>query len=41
MLRRFLERTTGKVADGGDPAGVAFDEESAYVKFEAGQFLDD
>jgi hypothetical protein len=29
------------VADGGDPAGVAFDEESAYVRFEAGNYLED
>ena len=41
LLRRFLERQLKKVADGGDPAGVAFDEQAAYVRFEAGNYLDD
>jgi nitrite reductase/ring-hydroxylating ferredoxin subunit len=41
LLRRFLEQQLKKVADDGDPAGVAFDEESAYVQFEAGNYLVD
>jgi hypothetical protein len=41
LLRRFLEQQLKKVADGGDPAGVAFDEEGAYVRFEAGNYLVD
>lgn len=39
LLRRFLEQQVKAVADGRDPAGVAFDEKNAYVKFEAGNFL--
>ena len=41
MLRHLLRSQVDIVADGGDPVGVAFDEASAYVKFDAGQFLDD
>ncbi len=41
MLRLFLRKQVDTVAAGGDPVGVAFDEESAYVKFDAGQFLDE
>jgi len=41
MLRILLQRQINIVAKGGDPVGVAFDEASAYVKFDAGQFLDD
>ena len=41
MLRILLQRQADIVAAGGDPIGVAFDEASAYVKFDAGQFLDD
>lgn len=41
MLRLFLRKQVDIVAAGGDPVGVAFDEASAYVKFDAGQFLDD
>lgn len=41
MLRLFLRKQVDIVAAGGDPVGVAFDEESAYVKFDAGQYLDD
>ena len=41
MLRNLLRNQVDIVAKGGDPVGVAFDEESAYVKFDAGQFLDD
>ena len=41
MLRNLLRNQVEIVAAGGDPVGVAFDEESAYVKFDAGQFLDD
>ena len=41
MLRILLQRQVDIVAKGGDPVGVAFDEAGAYVKFDAGQFLDD
>jgi phenylpropionate dioxygenase-like ring-hydroxylating dioxygenase large terminal subunit len=41
MLRILLQRQIEIVAKGGDPVGVAFDEASAYVKFDAGQFLDE
>ena len=41
VLRSFLVQQLKKVADGGDPAGVAFDEQSAYVQFEAGNYLAD
>ncbi len=39
LLRRFLEQQLKAVAGGADPAGTAFTEEAAYVKFEAGNFL--
>ncbi|MGQ0544397.1 MAG: Rieske 2Fe-2S domain-containing protein, partial [Betaproteobacteria bacterium] len=39
LLRRFLERQLKTVAEGGDPAGVAFAESGAYVRFDAGNFL--
>jgi nitrite reductase/ring-hydroxylating ferredoxin subunit len=38
FLRRFLERQLRTVAEGGDPAGVAFTEEAAYTVFEAGNY---
>jgi len=38
-LRRFLEQQLKIVADGGDPACVAFNETDAYVRLEAGQEL--
>jgi len=41
MLRLFLRKQVDIVAAGGDPVGVAFDEAGAYVKFDAGQFLDE
>ncbi len=41
MLRFLLLKQLDIVASGGDPVGVAFDEAGAYVKFEAGQFLDE
>jgi nitrite reductase/ring-hydroxylating ferredoxin subunit len=41
LLRRFLEQQLKQVAEGGDPACVAFDETSAYVRFEAGNYLAD
>lgn len=41
MLRNLLRNQVEIVAKGGDPVGVAFDEASAYVKFDAGQYLDD
>ncbi len=41
MLRVLLQKQIDIMAAGGDPVGVAFDAESAYVKFDAGQYLDD
>lgn len=41
MLRILLQRQVDIVARGGDPMGVAFHETAAYVKFDAGQYLDD
>jgi phenylpropionate dioxygenase-like ring-hydroxylating dioxygenase large terminal subunit len=40
MLRILLQKQIDIVAKGGDPLGVAFDEAGAYVKFDAGQYLD-
>jgi phenylpropionate dioxygenase-like ring-hydroxylating dioxygenase large terminal subunit len=40
LLRRFIEKQLKVIADGGDPAGVAFDERDAYVRLEAGQWLE-
>ena len=41
MLRVLLQKQLDIVAKGGDPVGVAFDEKDAYVKFDAGQYLDE
>ena len=41
MLRVLLQKQVDIVAAGGDPVGVAFDADSAYVKFDAGQYLDE
>ncbi|MGQ0580850.1 MAG: Rieske 2Fe-2S domain-containing protein [Reyranella sp.] len=41
MLRILLQKQIDVVASGGDPIGVAFDAESAYVRFDAGQYLDE
>lgn len=41
MLRVLLQKQLDIVAKGGDPVGTAFDEKDAYVKFDAGQYLDD
>lgn len=41
LLRRFLEQQLAKVAEGGNPAGVAFDEKDACLRFEAGNYLSD
>jgi phenylpropionate dioxygenase-like ring-hydroxylating dioxygenase large terminal subunit len=41
MLRILLQRQLDRIAQGGDPLGVAFSEGDAYVRFDAGQFLDD
>ncbi len=41
MLRILLQKQIDIVASGGDPLGVAFDEAGAYVKFDAGQYLDE
>lgn len=40
MLRILLQKQIDIVAGGGDPLGVAFDDAGAYVKFDAGQYLD-
>jgi nitrite reductase/ring-hydroxylating ferredoxin subunit len=40
QLRRLLEQQLRIVAEGGDPAGVAFTETAAYVRFEAGNYLE-
>ncbi len=41
MLRILLQKQIDIVASGGDPLGVAFDEAEAYVRFDAGQYLDE
>ncbi|MDP2332921.1 MAG: aromatic ring-hydroxylating dioxygenase subunit alpha [Reyranella sp.] len=41
MLRILLQKQIDIVAAGGDPVGVAFEEAAAYVKFDAGQYLDE
>lgn len=41
LLRRFLEQQLKLIAEGGDPACVAFNEQDAYVKLEAGQEIVD
>ena len=39
MLRRLLSRQLDAVAKGDDPIGVHFDDASAYVRLEAGQYI--
>jgi len=39
FLRRFMEQQLKAVAEGRNPAGVAFDAEGAYVRLDAGQEL--
>jgi hypothetical protein len=41
MLRQMFQRQLEAIAAGKDPVGVAFDEKDAYVKFDAGQYLED
>jgi len=41
MLRQMLQRQLEAMAAGKDPLGVAFSEQDAYVKFDAGQYLED
>jgi len=41
LLRRFLEKQLRIVAQGGDPAAVAFDESGVYVRCDAGNYLVD
>jgi hypothetical protein len=41
MLRQMFQRQLEAIADGKDPVGVTFDEKDAYVKFDAGQYLED
>jgi len=41
MLRVLLQKQLDIVARGGDPVGAAFEEKDAYVKFDAGQYLDE
>ncbi|MCW5745167.1 MAG: aromatic ring-hydroxylating dioxygenase subunit alpha [Alphaproteobacteria bacterium] len=40
MLRILLRKQLDTIAAGGDPVGVAFSEADAYVKFDAGQYLE-
>jgi hypothetical protein len=39
FLRRFMEQQLKAIAEGRDPAGVAFGEQEAYVRLDAGQEL--
>lgn len=41
MLRMLLRRQLDAVARGDNPAGTAFNEADAYVRFESGQYLED
>jgi len=41
LLRRFLEQQLERIARGEDPACVAFDDDGACVRFEAGNFIAD
>jgi phenylpropionate dioxygenase-like ring-hydroxylating dioxygenase large terminal subunit len=41
FLRRFAEKQLAALAEGRDPAGVAFDEAGALVTFEAGNWLEE
>lgn len=41
LLRRFLEQQLSMIAEGGDQACVALNEQDAYVRLEAGQELVD
>lgn len=40
MLRILFQKQLDAVAAGGDPIGVAFNEDDAYVKLDAGQYLE-
>ena len=39
LLRRLLEAQLKALAEGRDPAGTAFTEAEAYVRFDAGNYL--
>src|SRR5262249_41388999 len=41
MLRQMFQRQLDALAAGKDPVGVAFSEKDAYVRFDAGQYLED
>lgn len=41
MLRQMFQRQLEAMAAGKDPVGVAFTAQDAYVKFDAGQYLED
>jgi phenylpropionate dioxygenase-like ring-hydroxylating dioxygenase large terminal subunit len=41
MLRQMFQRQLEALANGKDPVGIAFDEKDAYVKFDAGQYLEE
>jgi len=41
MLRQMFQRQLEALAAGKDPVGIAFTEADAYVKFDAGQYLED
>jgi len=40
MLRQMFQRQLEALAAGNDPAGVAFTDAEAYVKVDAGQYLE-
>ena len=40
LLRRFLEKQLAVIAKGGNPAGTAFDDDAALVRFDAGNYLE-
>jgi phenylpropionate dioxygenase-like ring-hydroxylating dioxygenase large terminal subunit len=40
LLRRFMERQLAAIEEGRNPAGTAFREEDALVRFEAGNFFE-
>jgi hypothetical protein len=41
MLRQMFQRQLEALGSGKDPVGVAFTEADAYVKLDAGQYLED
>ena len=41
MLRHFFRKQIEMVKDGGNPAGVFFDERDALIAFKAGNYLEE